>query len=82
MKSMIKVTDRNMIQSFRYCVRKKENGLIVFDKYKIKKKNKCHVTALLSLIVFLILMVLCYLKNILIILCYPAYYMNWSVLKI
>lgn len=39
MKSMIKVTDRNMIQSFRYCVRKKENGLIVFDKYKIKKNQ-------------------------------------------
>lgn len=36
---MIKVTDQNMIQSFRYCVRKKENGLIVFDKYKIKKKT-------------------------------------------
>lgn len=34
---MIKVTDRKMRLSFRYCVRKKENGLIVFDKYKIKK---------------------------------------------
>lgn len=77
MKSMIKVIDRNMGLSFKHCVGQKENGLIVFVQYKIKKKQmSCNIIAMSY--VFLILMVLCYFKK-LIILCYPAYDINWPV---